>query len=141
MGKVESIPHIGDVVCAIIEKDDRFLIAQRPEGKSLALLWEFPGGKVEAGEEMEEALKRELCEELHVEIVVIRPLSPSFHAYHDFSLRLVPFLCRLSKGEPRSLEHKELRWIKPEDIALYAFPEADLPVLEEYLDLIAGRKE
>jgi len=126
------VHHIGDVVCAIIERNGRFLIAQRPEGKSLALKWEFPGGKINDGESAISALHRELHEELGITVTVGRQLTPVFYAYDAFSLRLVPFLCSLASGEPVLHEHRALAWITPEMIGAYDFPEADLPVLEEY---------
>lgn len=136
MATIGEVPHIGDVVCAIIEKSDRFLIAQRPLGKSLASMWEFPGGKIKSNESEQIALQRELREELNVQVEILQRLTPCFHAYNDFSLRLIPYLCTLKEGEPEALEHKALRWITPDEISLYDFPEADLPVLAEYLALL-----
>ena len=129
---MNPLPHIGDVVCAIIERDGAFLITQRAEGRRLALKWEFPGGKVEKGETPAEALHRELREELGVKVAITRPLTPVIHAYEDFSLRLIPFLCTLLSGEPVLHEHRALVWISPAAIDAYDFPEADLPVLDEY---------
>jgi 8-oxo-dGTP diphosphatase len=136
MEDIEAVPHIGDVVCAIIEKDGKFLIAQRPVGKSMASLWEFPGGKVHKNETGECALLRELQEELGITAKIIQQLTPVLHKYPDFSLRLIPYRCLLHEGEPRAMEHADLRWITPGEICLYAFPEADLPILEEYLGQI-----
>lgn len=135
---MSTLHHIGDVVCAIIEHEDRFLIAQRPEGKSLALKWEFPGGKPYKGESNQEALHRELFEELGISVKVFRQLTPIFHAYEDFSLRLVPFLCSLASGEPVLYEHRALAWITLEMSGAYDFPAADLPVLEEYRRIRSG---
>jgi len=134
---MHPLPHIGDVVCAIIERDGSFLVTQRALGRSLALKWEFPGGKVEEGESHAEALRRELQEELGVGVAIKGTLTPVFHAYGDFSLRLVPFLCTLLCGEPVLREHRALAWITPEMIAAYDFPDADIPVLEEYRALRA----
>ncbi len=136
MAVVDKIPHVGDVVCAIIERSGRFLIAQRPLGKSLASMWEFPGGKIKSNESEQTALQRELREELNVQVEILLRLTPCFHAYSNFSLRLIPYLCTLKEGEPEALEHKALRWITPYEISLYDFPEADLPVLAEYLALL-----
>lgn len=133
MAVIENVPHIGDVVCAIIEKEGLFLVAQRPEGKSMASLWEFPGGKVNQNETEKAALQRELQEELGVTVKIIQRLTPCFHTYHDFSLTLIPFRCQLLGEEPRALEHQALRWITPYETCLYNFPDADLPILEEYL--------
>ncbi len=140
MGIIGKVSHIGDVVCAIIERSDRFLIAQRPPGKPLASMWEFPGGKVKNNESEQTALQRELREELNVQVEILQRLTPCFHAYSDFSLKLIPYLCTLKKGEPETLEHKALRWITPDEISSYDFPEADLPILAEYLELRVGRK-
>ncbi|NTU96751.1 MAG: (deoxy)nucleoside triphosphate pyrophosphohydrolase [Chlorobiaceae bacterium] len=128
-----ELPHIGKVVCAIIERGGLFLVAQRPEGKTMASLWEFPGGKVQENEPEETALQRELREELGVNVTIMQRLTPRFHAYPDFSLTLIPFRCLLSEGEPRALEHTALRWISPDDLPSCSFPAADLPVLDEYL--------
>jgi 8-oxo-dGTP diphosphatase len=124
--------HIGDVVCAIIERDGRFLIARRTEGRHLALKWEFPGGKVEAGESEIEALERELFEELQVRVEVIERLTPVEYSYPERSLRLIAFRCRIVDGVPVATDHEELRWIGIDEASVYDFPEADLPVLAEY---------
>lgn len=123
---------IGDVVCAIIERDGRFLIARRGEGRHLARKWEFPGGKVEPGEDEIDALRRELREELQVEVEITERLTPVAYAYPDRSLRLIAWRCRLVDGEPYAGEHEELRWIGIDEAGSYDFPEADLPVLAEY---------
>ncbi|NTU59387.1 MAG: (deoxy)nucleoside triphosphate pyrophosphohydrolase [Chlorobiaceae bacterium] len=124
--------HIGDVVCAIIECDGRFLIARRTEGRHLALKWEFPGGKVEPGESEVEALRRELFEELQVGVDVIERLTPVEYSYPDRSLRLIAFRCRIVEGSPVATDHEELRWIGIDEASSYDFPEADLPLLSEY---------
>jgi 8-oxo-dGTP diphosphatase len=123
---------IGDVVCAIIERDGRFLIARRAEGKHLAHKWEFPGGKVEAGESEQDALRRELREELQIEVEIIERMTPVMYCYADRALRLIAWRCRLIGDEPGSCEHEELRWIRIEDTDEFDFPEADLPVIVEY---------
>ncbi|TCD48789.1 (deoxy)nucleoside triphosphate pyrophosphohydrolase [Chlorobium sp. N1] len=130
--------HIGEVVCAIVERDGRFLIARRPEGRPLGGLWEFPGGKVEPGETPRQALHRELMEEMRIRVEILAPLTPVEHAYPDFSLRLVPFRCSLVSGEPVLAEHDDLAWISCDMLSSYRFPEADLPVLEEYLRLVGA---
>jgi 8-oxo-dGTP diphosphatase len=123
---------IGDVVCAIIERDGRFLIARRSAGRHLAHKWEFPGGKVEAGESEAEALERELLEELGVRVEIFERLTPVDHRYPDRSLRLIAFRCRIVDGVPDAGEHEELRWIEIDEASEYEFPEADLPILTEY---------
>ena len=124
--------HIGDVVCAIIERDGRFLIARRREGRHLERKWEFPGGKAEPGESETEALDRELLEELRVRVEIIERLTPVEHSYPDISLRLIPFRCRIAEGEPLACDHEELRWIAIDEATGYDFPEADAPILAEY---------
>ncbi|RXK84987.1 (deoxy)nucleoside triphosphate pyrophosphohydrolase [Chlorobaculum sp. 24CR] len=130
--------YIGDVVCAIIERDGRFLIARRPAGKHLARKWEFPGGKVEAGESEAEALDRELLEELGVRVEILDRLTPVEHSYSDRSLRLIAFRCRIAAGVPDAGEHEELRWIEIGEADAFDFPEADLPILVEYRQKIAA---
>jgi 8-oxo-dGTP diphosphatase len=124
--------HIGDVVCAIIENDDRFLIARRPAGRHLERKWEFPGGKAEQGESEHDALRRELMEELGVSVEIIERLTPVEHSYPDLSLRLIPFRCRIIEGTPVACDHEELRWIGIDEACDYDFPAADAPVLAEY---------
>jgi 8-oxo-dGTP diphosphatase len=124
--------HIGDVVCAIIERDEQFLIARRSPGRHLARKWEFPGGKIEPGESEIEALERELREELGVEVEIIERLTPVEHRYPDRSLRLIAFRCRIVDGAPQAGEHEELRWIGIDEAREYDFPEADIPILAEY---------
>jgi 8-oxo-dGTP diphosphatase len=125
-------PHIGDVVCSIIERDGRFLIARRPAGRHLERKWEFPGGKVDPGESEASALERELHEELQIRVEILERLTPVEHDYADLSLRLIPFRCRIVEGSPIALDHEELRWITIDEASDYDFPEADAPILEEY---------
>lgn len=127
--------HIGDVVCAIIERDGRFLIARRPEGRHLERKWEFPGGKAEPGETETQALHRELHEELRIKVEILERLTPVEHCYPERCLRLIPFRCRITDGEPQPLDHEELRWITIDDTSAYDFPEADTPILAEYRQL------
>ena len=124
--------HIGDVVCAIIEREGLFLIARRTEGRHLALKWEFPGGKVELGESEVEGLHRELFEELGVRVEVVERLTPVEYSYPERSLRLIAFRCRIVEGEPVANDHEELRWIGIDEASSYDFPEADIPILAEY---------
>ena len=129
---MSAVLHIGDVVCAIIERDERFLIARRSSGRHLAHKWEFPGGKVEAGESEVAALQRELQEELGVSVEIIERLTPVEHCYPDRSLRLIAYRCSISDGVPLAGEHEELRWIGIDEVREYDFPEADIPILAEY---------
>ncbi len=135
---MSAVLHIGDVVCAIIERDDQFLIARRSSGRHLARKWEFPGGKVEAGESEVEALQRELQEELGVRVEIIERLTPVEHIYPDRSLRLIAYRCRITGEVPQAGEHEELRWIGINEACEYDFPEADIPVLAEYRLKIAA---
>lgn len=121
-----------DVVCAILMRDDRFLVAQRPEGKRLAGLWEFPGGKVEPEESPENALHRELMEELGCSVTVSLAGPPFLHAYDWGSIRLLPFICHLEglSPEPQAHEHQALRWVFQKDLSLLNLAPADLPIVE-----------
>jgi len=116
---------------ALIDRDGRVLLAQRPEGKSMAGLWEFPGGKVEAGESPEEALIRELHEELGIGTWAscLAPLTFASHAYADFHLLMPLFACRKWDGVPASQEGQTLRWVRPEDLRSYPMPPADIPMI------------
>jgi 8-oxo-dGTP diphosphatase len=114
----------------LLDGDDRILIAKRPPGRSLAGLWEFPGGKVEPGESPEHALVRELAEELGIEIAAadLAPLTFASHAYPDFHLLMPLFLCRRWRGEVRPHEGQELLWVIPAELVSYAMPPADEPL-------------
>lgn len=123
---------------ALIDSDGRVLIAQRPEGKQLAGLWEFPGGKIEAGERPEETLIRELHEELGITVkeACLAPLTFASHAYDDFHLLMPLYVCRRWEGAARSLEGQALKWVKPKDLRLYPMPPADEPLIPHLIDLI-----
>jgi 8-oxo-dGTP diphosphatase len=123
-----------DVACALIERDGRVLVAQRPPGKAHALKWEFPGGKLEPGEDAAAALAREIREELGVEIAVGAALPAAVHDYGAFSIRLHPFVCALRAGEPHPHEHAAVRWCLPHEIAALDLAAADRPVLPSYLE-------
>ena len=116
---------------ALIDPDGRVLLAQRPEGKSMAGLWEFPGGKVEAGETPEAALIRELHEELGIDTWAscLAPLSFASHAYPDFHLLMPLFACRRWQGQPAAREGQTLRWVRPQALKDYPMPPADLPLI------------
>lgn len=116
---------------ALIDVDGRVLLAQRPEGKSLAGLWEFPGGKVEEGESPEAALIRELHEELGIETwqSCLAPLAFASHAYEAFHLLMPLFACRKWQGTPRAREGQVLKWVFPRDMGGYPMPPADLPLI------------
>jgi len=116
---------------ALIDAEGRVLLAQRPEGKSLAGLWEFPGGKVEAGETPEAALIRELHEELGIETWTscLAPLTFASHSYESFHLLMPLYACRRWQGMVQQREHQALAWVRARDLAAYPMPEADLPLI------------
>ncbi len=116
---------------ALIDADGRVLLAQRPEGKALAGLWEFPGGKVEAGERPEEALIRELKEEVGIDTwsSCLAPLTFASHTYEDFHLLMPLFACRRWQGTPQPREGQRLAWVRPRDMGRYPMPPADLPLI------------
>ncbi|MBL9205412.1 MAG: (deoxy)nucleoside triphosphate pyrophosphohydrolase [Opitutaceae bacterium] len=122
------------VVCALIERKGRVLIAQRPPHKHLALVWEFPGGKIEAGETAPEAVRREIREELRCEIRVGDPLPSAVHTYPTVTIELIPFLATLDEDSdlPHPVEHCAIKWVLPEELALHDLAPADLPVVQSY---------
>lgn len=117
--------------CALIDKDGRVLIAQRPEGKSMAGLWEFPGGKMEAGETPEACLIRELEEELGVNTWAscLAPLTFASHAYDDFHLLMPLYVCRKWEGTPQGRENQALKWVRANNLRDYPMPPADVPLV------------
>lgn len=121
------------VVCAIIEKNEKFLAAKRASGQFNSGLWEFPGGKVEKSEAYEDALRRELREELDIKINIHSGLSSVVYHYPGKSIELIPFICSLCGKEPVPLEHEEIRFISREESSELNWTAADIPVLEEYL--------
>ena len=116
--------------CVLLDGEGRILIAKRPPGRSLAGLWEFPGGKIEQGESPEHALVRELAEELGIDIAPadLAPLTFASHGYPDFHLLMPLFLCTRWRGEATPHEGQELAWVKPTELAAYAMPPADEPL-------------
>jgi 8-oxo-dGTP diphosphatase len=120
------------VVAAVIERDGRVLVAQRPPHKHLALKWEFPGGKVEPGEEPAAALVREIQEELGCDIAVGRALPRCIHTYATMTIELIPFFCRLTPGsaEPHPHEHVAVRWVTTAELKTLDLAAADWPVVE-----------
>ncbi|WP_108836822.1 8-oxo-dGTP diphosphatase MutT [Tateyamaria sp. Alg231-49] len=116
---------------ALIDTDGRILLAQRPEGKSMAGLWEFPGGKIEHGETPEVALIRELEEELGINTwqSCLAPLTFASHRYDTFHLLMPLFACRKWEGTPQSKEGQVLKWVKPHDLKSYPMPAADVPLI------------
>ena len=123
---------------ALIDADGRVLLAQRPEGKSLAGLWEFPGGKVEPGESPEACLIRELKEELGIDTwkSCLAPLTFASHSYADFHLLMPLFACRRWQGTARGREGQALKWVRPRELRDYPMPPADaplVPILRDWL--------
>ncbi len=126
------------VACALVDPDHRVLLAQRPAGKSMAGLWEFPGGKVEPGETPEAALIRELAEELGIEVPVacLAPLTFASHGYDDFHLLMPLFICRKWTGIVQAREGQVLRWVRPAGMKDYPMPPADVPLVATLRDLL-----
>lgn len=123
---------------ALVDIDGRVLICQRPEGKQLAGLWEFPGGKVESGETPEACLIRELDEELGIKVshACLAPFVFASHEYETFHLLMPLYLVRRWEGTVRALEHKGLAWVKPKDMDRYPMPPADAPLVAWLRDLL-----
>lgn len=116
---------------ALIDVEGRILLAQRPEGKSMAGLWEFPGGKIELGETPEQALIRELHEELGINTwdSCLAPLTFASHSYEGFHLLMPLFACRKWEGTPQSRENQSLKWVRPKNLRDYPMPDADVPLI------------
>lgn len=124
--------------CALVDADGRILLAQRPEGKSLAGLWEFPGGKVESGETPEETLIRELEEELGIrtKVACLAPLTFASHTYETFHLLMPLYVCRRYEGIPHGAEGQVIKWVKPQALRDYPMPPADEPLIPYLQDLL-----
>ena len=124
--------------CALIDADGRVLIAERPAGKSMAGLWEFPGGKVEAGERPEECLIRELAEELGIAVkeACLAPLTFASHNYPDFHLLMPLYVCRRWEGIVTPREGQRLAWVKPQRLRDYPMPPADEPLVAHLMSLL-----
>jgi 8-oxo-dGTP diphosphatase len=126
------------VAAALVDADNRVLIATRPKGKQLANLWEFPGGKIDAGERPEEALIRELREELGVTVkpACLAPLTFASHAYDEFHLLMPLYVCRRWEGFVQPLEGQGLKWARAKDLRDYPMPPADAPLIPALIDLL-----
>ena len=126
------------VAVVLIDRDGRVLLSQRPSGKSMAGLWEFPGGKVENGEVPEEALIRELKEELGIDTwsSCLAPLSFASHSYEDFHLLMPVFVCRKWVGSPTPMEGQALKWVNRDKLKDYPMPPADIPMIAVIRDLL-----
>ncbi|HEY8580828.1 MAG TPA: (deoxy)nucleoside triphosphate pyrophosphohydrolase [Beijerinckiaceae bacterium] len=123
---------------ALVDADDRVLIALRPPGKALAGLWEFPGGKVDAGERPEACLIRELREELDIEVKedCLAPLTFASHAYEDFHLLMPLWICRRWSGIVRPMEGQAVKWVAPRALRDHPMPPADLPLIPALIDIV-----
>jgi 8-oxo-dGTP diphosphatase len=126
------------VAVALVDADHRVLISQRPPGKALGGLWEFPGGKIEAGERPEEALIRELDEELGIAVSepCLAPLTFASHGYPDMHLLMPLYICRRWDGIPQPREGQALRWVRPGALRNWPMPPADLPLIPPLIDLL-----
>jgi 8-oxo-dGTP diphosphatase len=126
------------VACALVDSDGRVLVARRPEGKQFAGLWEFPGGKIEVGETPEASLIRELKEELGIDTqsACLAPLTFVSHAYDDFHLLMLLYVCRKWQGTAQPLEAAGLKWVRPRDLRNLDMPPADAPLISPLIDLL-----
>jgi 8-oxo-dGTP diphosphatase len=126
------------VACALIDPEKRVLLAQRPPGKQMAGLWEFPGGKIDPGERPEQTLIRELHEELGISVSepCLAPLTFASHAYEDFHLLMPLYVCRRWEGLAIAREGQALAWVRPTKLRDYPMPPADLPLIPHLVDLL-----
>ena len=133
-----SIKLVLVAACALIDTDGRVLLAERPAGKTMAGLWEFPGGKIEAGERPEETLIREMKEELSIVVrePCLAPLTFASHAYPDFHLLMPLFVCRRWEGTVTALEGLRLAWVRPNRLREYKMPPADEPLIAHLMTLL-----
>ncbi len=136
--KSEVKPLLLVAACALVDADGRVLLAQRPEGKPMAGLWEFPGGKVEAGETPEDTLIRELAEELGIEVkaACLAPLTFASHGYDHMHLLMPLYVCRRWEGTVSPREGQNLAWVEPKRLRSYPMPPADEPLIPALIDLL-----
>jgi 8-oxo-dGTP diphosphatase len=135
---MSSMPVVLVAAVALVDVDGRVLLAQRPVGKTMAGLWEFPGGKVHDGETPEAALIRELREELDIDVAesCLAPFSFASHAYAEFHLLMPLYVCRVWSGTVSPREGQALRWVRPQDMGGFAMPPADVPLVAQLRDLL-----
>jgi len=133
-----DLPIVLVAAVALIDIDGRVLIAERPAGKQMAGLWEFPGGKVHAGESPETALIRELDEELGIDVSAscLAPIAFASHSYDTFHLLMPLYACRVWKGRPEGREGQQLKWVRPARLGDFAMPPADVPLVAQLQDLL-----
>jgi 8-oxo-dGTP diphosphatase len=134
----DAAPLVLVSAVALVDADARVLIAKRPEGRPMAGLWEFPGGKVEKGERPEPALIRELKEELDIDVseACLAPLTFASHTYETFQLLMLLYVCRRWSGAVTAREGQELAWVKPNRLRSYPMPPADIPLIPHLIDLL-----
>jgi 8-oxo-dGTP diphosphatase len=135
---VEAAPLILVAAVALVDADGRVLLAQRPAGKTMAGLWEFPGGKLDPGETPEAALIRELAEELGIDVAAscLAPFTFASHSYPEFHLLMPLYLCRKWSGIPAARERQQLAWVRPARLAHYPMPPADRPLIAMLRDFL-----
>jgi 8-oxo-dGTP diphosphatase len=133
-----GLPILTVVAVALVDADGRVLLAQRPEGKAMAGLWEFPGGKIHAGESPEAALIRELKEEIDIDVTeaCLAPFTFASHRYEKFHLLMPLYVCRRWKGALRPREGQTLAWVRPARLGEYPMPPADIPLVAMLQDLL-----
>jgi 8-oxo-dGTP diphosphatase len=133
-----SVKIVLVAACALVDADGRVLIAQRPAGKTMAGLWEFPGGKIEDGEQPEQSLIRELKEELGIVVseACLAPLTFASHSYPDFHLLMPLYVCRRWEGTVTAKEGQQLAWVKPNRLREYEMPPADVPLISHLMTLL-----
>jgi len=133
-----GLPILTVVAVALVDADGRVLLAQRPEGKAMAGLWEFPGGKIHAGESPEAALIRELKEEIDIDVTeaCLAPFTFASHRYEKFHLLMPLYVCRRWKGTMRPREGQTLAWVRPAKLGDYPMPPADIPLVAMLQDLL-----
>lgn len=142
LSKPPPLPSTKKIVlvsaAALVDTEGKILLAQRPKGKSMAGLWEFPGGKVNEGETPEFALMRELREELGIETrpTCFMPIAFASHEYDDFHLLMPLFVCRMWDGNPESREGQALKWVSVDELSDYPMPEADIPLINNLRHLL-----
>lgn len=129
------MPNTIDVTCAIIVKDNKILVAQRSEKMKLPMKWEFPGGKLEENENEIDCIKREIKEEINIEIEIIRKLSNNNHDYGNFKINLIPFLANYVSGEIILLEHSTYKFLDKNELIYLDWADADIPIVDELLKI------
>lgn len=133
MGILQKITR---VTCAIIENDGKILAAQRSQVMSMPSKWEFPGGKIEPGEEADECIVREIREEIDAEIKIIHPLPGHIFDYGSTRIELIPFICKITGGALKCKEHEKIVWEIPEKLDVLDWAEADILILKDYMKYI-----